>query len=187
VVSNKLKASASPTSSIAIYSGGQGQPQFYSDPDFQIFSSCTYDDNGNVFVNGAGDSVQLAELPAGGSTFTSISLPLKSRGYYVQWDGTYLAITIVTHYPGIVPKYEIVRVQVSGSAGKVIGRTKLGTRSRLLNQTWIQGPLLLSSPQNLYKPELFMWRYPTGGKPIHIKPVQQVGGSSGLTVSVAPR
>jgi hypothetical protein len=86
---------ASPASELAIYRNAMGQPKFYTDGGFQTFSSCSYDDRGDVFAFGTNHPRQLAELSKRSSTFRNVSVEPNSQGGPVQWDGRHLAITTV--------------------------------------------------------------------------------------------
>jgi hypothetical protein len=123
---------------------------------------CAYDAAGNLFVDGYnGSQFGLSELPKGKASFANIALQSAIRfGAQVQWDGQNL--TIETNV-----KPAIYRIQVSGTTGKVIGKTKLrgvGTRAA---QSWIENGFVAvpTGPRTKRAIEVIFWNYPGGGKP----------------------
>lgn len=124
---------------------------------------CAYDAAGNLFVDGYnGSQFGLSELPKGKVRFANIALQSAIRfGAQVQWDGQNL--TIETNV-----KPAIYRIQVSGTTGKVIGKTKLrgvGTRAA---QSWIENGIVAvpTGPRTKRAIEVIFWDYPGGGKPV---------------------
>ncbi len=60
---------------LAVYKNGRGKPTLYQAPAFNYMLFCSYDAKGNLFVDGgtaASNAFLLAELPKGGTTFTTI-------------------------------------------------------------------------------------------------------------------
>ena len=68
--------------------------KIYTDPDFYDYNFCSYDDQGNLFVNGVrGRKYPLAELQSGSGSLQTISVDKKiGRLGGLQWDGEYLAL-----------------------------------------------------------------------------------------------
>jgi hypothetical protein len=80
---------------IAIYHNGAGRPTTHSDHNFTLNSGLAYDNSGNLFIDGfaAGDVFHYAELPAGSSTFTDITLSTTPDAPgAVVWDGQYVDV-----------------------------------------------------------------------------------------------
>jgi len=89
-----VSESSNSTQNIAVYQAIYGTPQVYTDPDFFTYAYVTYDDEGDLFVNGTHhDNNVFAELVAGSDTLATLSLDQKIRRIGgLQWDGQYLAL-----------------------------------------------------------------------------------------------
>jgi hypothetical protein len=93
----------------------------YSDLPFIEPEWCSYDNKGNLFVDGedySTRSVSLVELRNGERRFKTISLAF-SLGWpagHVQWDGKYITISV---------ENVIYRLSFSGSKASVVGSTQL--------------------------------------------------------------
>lgn len=146
---------------------------------------CAYDHHGNLFVDGYnGTRFALAELPRGGHKFIGISLNRQIKyAAQIQWDGTNLAVE-TREYP------TIYRIAVSGSHGRVVGRTHLDGVGYKATQSWIaDGTIAVpSAPYNKRAMEIFFWNYPAGGQPTKILKGFIRGGNhamiDGVTFSV---
>jgi hypothetical protein len=80
---------------IAVYHNGTGRPTIHSDHNFTLNSGLAYDNSGNLFVDGyaTGDVFHYAELPAGSSSFTDITLSTTPDAPgAVVWDGQYIDV-----------------------------------------------------------------------------------------------
>ena len=182
---------ASAPTKIAIYAKARGTPRFYSDHQLSILS-CAYDDKGNLFIAGRSaklGSFRLAELRKGASHFTHVSLPkqpVSLQASHVQWDGTYLALTLLKTVQGKVEATLIYRVRVSGKTGTIVSVTHLNSSGTQPLSTWIEGGIVAAN-QTETPHDIGFWQYPSGGMPIKV-----IHGFSdrdligGLTVSVAP-
>lgn len=93
-------AVANGNAQVLIFHTGSSSPSIYSDANFFQTAFLGYDSRGNLFVDGMDSSNQFfwyAELPAGGQSFTDVTLnygtfpQLQSPGG-VHWDGTHMAI-----------------------------------------------------------------------------------------------
>lgn len=121
-VANAMSTGAGP-GNVAIWNlAANSAPKVYSNLQFLQPAWCTYDDNGNLFVDGADYSERkssLAELPQGAASFHKISLgiSLDWPPGNVQWDEKYLTVSVGN---------TIYRLSVSGSRGRVVGSTQLG-------------------------------------------------------------
>jgi hypothetical protein len=138
-----LAVTNSTTGSVSIYKEAKGDPTTYSDSTFMpITSFLSYDDKGNLFVDGRwGLFFRFAELPAGSSTFTNIYLN-RSVGFPggVQCEGKYVAIGD-REYDQIKPPHQtsaIDLVKVSGSSGTIVSTMFFPGQHNVI-QFWIQG------------------------------------------------
>jgi DNA-binding beta-propeller fold protein YncE len=147
---------------IAIYAGAKGDPTYYTDPNAYLNGFCTYDDKGNLFVDGGyvgSGNYALVEMPKGSYRFKSIKLDYPPSFWYdIQWAGKYLAVAEGTTV--------IYHVAISGAKGTTIGSTVLnGPVSGIEVQFWIQSGTIIEPYGTGNLPnEIGFWRYPTGGK-----------------------
>jgi hypothetical protein len=163
-----------------IYAGArEGNPATYPVPFTP--TACSYDDAGNLFVDGAEGSTiffRLAELAKAANTFTNVTLN-KAASWYpggLQWDGKYLALVEPFRQQGP----SIYRIKISGSVGDVVGVVHLDT-------LWSGSPLAIGDGTAVATADegnvVAQWRYPAGGPRIKTL-VQYEYGVSGLTISV---
>ena len=146
---------------ISIFTGAQGTPAFYQDPDIDWYFGCTYDSSGNLFVAGVSgkklkkknDVTIVAELPHGGRQLqtlsASFSFPHPTAPY---WDGTYLLL-------GPADGSTLNQYVASGS-----GLTLHGTISfdgGAISQYVIQKGVLVATAGG--GNSVGFWRYPQGG------------------------
>ena len=97
----------------------KGSPTYYSDSEIPDPIFCGYDNQGNLFIDGG----PFAELPSGSGTFTNFKLNKHIyQGGQVQWDDKHITVTSVN-------ANRIYRLQISGSAGTIIGTTSGSRRS----------------------------------------------------------
>ncbi|MFY9663102.1 MAG: hypothetical protein WAL67_00790 [Candidatus Cybelea sp.] len=162
-----------------IYPGARkGKPASYPIPFGP--TACTYDDSGNLFVDGAVGSTiffKLAELPKGAHEFTDITLN-KAASWYpggMQWDGKYLALVEPFRQQGP----SIYRIKISGSSGDVVGVVHL-------DALWSGSPLAIGEGRAVGTADegnvVAQWRYPAGGKRIKTV-VQYQYGIAGVAIS----
>jgi hypothetical protein len=155
---------------------GWSLPSYYTDSGLGIMNYCGYDNSGNLFVDGYAGSYQLAELPAGSSTFTNISLTknVKKVPYGVLWDGT--DIVIASGWRSRKFPTPLYRYSISGSVGTLVGITKLRHSGGQFHAFWLQDGKIIGTSIDGEA----TWNYPQGGLPTgHIR---GVGGA--VTVSV---
>jgi hypothetical protein len=174
----------SQSGSLAIYQGAQGDPNTYTDPDLFFYDFCTYDDKGNLFVDGQDAYLNpvVAELPKGRSKLTNLTLRNlpKSFGYPggILWDGRYLAF-------GDIDRSVIYRLRVSGSTAAVVSSTKLANGQSVEEFTIsdygrrMHGAMLIG-PNSADRSVMF-WSYPAGGQPT--KSITGLDGSFGTVIS----
>jgi hypothetical protein len=156
-VTNTCSYPSCGTGSVAIYVDAMGTPTLYTDPDITSYFFDSYDNKGNLFVDGINNGpFQFAELPSGSGTFTNISLN-ESIGYPggVQWVGTYVAVE--NQDTDVIYQFTI-----SGSGGTEIGSTTLsGTCD--VPTFWIKGKTVVAPDEcNIF---VGLWNYPAGGAP----------------------
>jgi len=151
---------------IAIYKGGQGQPEDYYDDSITHYNYCAYDDKGNLFADGNTD--YLNELARDGSTFLHIYLSQEISPGSLQWNGDSLTIAVVGGAKGPIV---IDEATIKGSGAQIIGTTKLQTyhnKGEYLALGYsIQGKVIVGPGPGSAGPEgeLYFWPYPGGGKP----------------------
>lgn len=190
-INGDLAATLNSQDSVAIFSPPYGEPVTYS-LDW-IGHYCGYDNDGNLFVDGVTGSgtLGLAKLPAGGSNFSDITLSPSSvyTPGTIQWDGKYLSLEVAAlqKQPS---HFAIERLSVSGSEATVVGATIFKGIKRVPGASWIYANRVIIpySVGHIFFPDLGVWRYPQGGKPV--AQVKQSAGKeitfSGVTVSLAP-
>jgi hypothetical protein len=151
-------AVANGINTVLIFHNAAGAPTTYASQQFSTTEFLGYDNHGNLFVDGNdnANAFHYAELPAGGSTFTDITLSTTpSQPGNVQWDGTYMAV-------GDAASSNIYRTQGSNIVGTV---TVSAT---------CQGQFYITpSDKNIVVPDgcnadADTYVYPAGGSPIKI-------------------
>jgi hypothetical protein len=177
---------------VAIYQNASGAPMLLSAPNFHSYFRCGYDDSGNLYVGGdtSSDSVLVAELPKGGSTFADISLnqTIYSLGG-VKWDGKYLDIEDQEGN-------DVYQFTISGSAGSLQGTVPLGGAPGAVAAVWI--PKFGNGQVNAQATHIVgisslgpstgavqYWAYPAGGSPT--KAITDAEVPTGVTVSESER
>jgi hypothetical protein len=150
----------------AVYKRSPGKPRRFSDPAIQAFASCTYDDKGDLFVDGPGSgSVELAELPRGSGKFRSITLAksIKTIGP-LQWDGAH--ITMGGHRGSLRNARQIIqRLEISGSHAKSVGSTQLD--NVVLGGAYFIDSTRVVTP-DADKPRVQIFAYPEGGNNLDV-------------------
>lgn len=177
--------------SVDVFANEQGSPQMYTETGGN-FWSCTYDDDGNLFLDGEyyGSGRHLFELPSGSNSFTLLTLNGPVDWLYgLQWDGKYLALDDFYDTSNLV-----YQVQVSGSNANIVGSTTLEQAVMYPGPAWIEGksivaPIWVTTKDGQTPADIDVWRYPAGGKPTSTLPrkdFHSVAKVLGVTVSVAP-
>lgn len=149
---------------LSIYRKAKGKPKNYSDSSISRGWFCSYDDRGNLYVDGyrSGSSgFQLAELPRGKVTFTNISVDqtITVPGG-VQWNGGNVAVAD-ENGPGNGVIYEF---SISGSGATEVSATTLD-QSQNIHQFWIDpaGTRVVVPSASLGT--VGYWNFPAGGTP----------------------
>jgi hypothetical protein len=150
--------------SVAIYAGASGTPAIYVDPSISRGWFCSYDNDGDLFVDGYADGsngFQLAELPYGESTFTNINVDqtITVPGG-VQWTGTYVAVAD-ENGPGNGVVYQF---SISGSTGTRVTATTFADSANI-HQFWIDpaGKTIVVPSASLNT--VGYWKFPGGKGP----------------------
>jgi hypothetical protein len=153
---------------VAVYPDAQGTPTIYEASDVGAWD-CAYNDSGDLFVDGYTYQGKIAELPAGGTSFSDIALSEQMNTAHLQWRGKRLLIEeppIGQHGP-----YQIFQVRISGSSGIVSGPVLLYGKNKHRGVQFIEFAL---SGKSLVMPDgpgysmLNLWRYPKGGEPYKV-------------------
>lgn len=182
-VANYITTNVQP-GSVSIFIGAKGGGRIYRDPNFSTYYFCSYDNDGNLFVDGSdANSIHtlFAELPKGKSAFTDIALD-QTIGFpgAVQWDGRYVDVGDTFHH-------DLYRFKIAGAKGVSAGKLSFtGDRSALEAQFWIDGSTIVLPYGVLGRAmhEVGLWAYPKGGSPsgsIHVRNSTEL---LGVTVSL---
>lgn len=166
---------------VAIFKDAMGTPTIYTDPSISDYYSCSYDNQGNLFIEGTATSghAVFAELPLGSGTFTNITLgkPSKYLGA-VQWDGSY-----ITLQEGL----KIYRLSISGSKGTVVGTTQIRRRDPSKGYEYIYRGRVIAPDGAQHKDgRIGFWRYPSGGDAVNVIADDGILNLYSETISVAP-
>lgn len=157
----------------------QGSPTIYTDPGMVNYLSCTYDDNGNLFVDGTtSTATEIVELPAGSSTFVNITLNVTLRlAGAVLWRKGLLVIQ------DQVNKFYAVRI--SGSSGTVVGRTRIRQSGPNGELDYVYKNTIIAPDGNhIAAGRVGIWPYPAGGRPIKVFSTGNVVNPYSVTISV---
>jgi hypothetical protein len=174
---------------VAIFQGAKGSPTTYFDDQIRRYYYCTYDDKGDLFVDGPAAAPEIGELPYRAAKFTNISLTSEIAPISMQWLKGALVVSASTQSKfGPQPIYNI---RISGSRGSVSGPTLLKSPHNLNPfqgvQFWSQGKTIVGPDwKGHYHDLLNFWRS-TGGWPKKI--IRRPGGAvrlHGVTISTAP-
>ncbi len=171
-VTNYLSTGGSQTyyGDVAIFAEAKGTPSTYFDPEISFYDYDTYDDDGNLYVDGETytSTGTIGELPSGTSLFSNITLTKSIRPFSMQWTGGRLVVsTVICKFCGPQPIYEI---RVSDGNGVVSGPVLLHS-PRNLNpaqpvQFWLQGSRMIGPDRVRGGNGLVnFWHYPAGGWP----------------------
>ncbi|MGB8965282.1 MAG: hypothetical protein WCB99_06550 [Candidatus Cybelea sp.] len=173
---------------LAVYKRGTGTPKEYADAgSISNFYFCSYDNEGNLFVNGtggvSGNSAALAELPKNGKHFINFNFntgPSLIPGG-IMWDqrNRYLAFGVGLDGDSVDLLSKV------GERVKRKGSLSLG--NGYLQQYWLQPrrKILIGGWRSTSTYGLGFWKYPLGGSPLSII-TDGIDNPFGVTVSLAP-
>ena len=147
-------------------------------------SFCSYDDEGNLFVNGyrykANTKSGVEELQKGADKFKQVSFGASGPFFGnqpgpVQWDGRHLALGLGA---------TILQFDIDHFRATQKGETNFDMLHQVAN-AWIQGGriVVLNIGGDGSYPALQIDTYPAGGSPIKT----MSDGEFGVTVSLAPQ
>jgi len=170
--------SASNTGSVAIFALDTDTPKVYHAPDVQAYLFCTYDREGNLFVDGLDHTYKfvLIELRKGAAKFDRIAIDQQFGAWGgLQWDGQYLAIG-----DGSSAIYDFA---IQGK--KATQRRVVQLKDAIdVAQFWIDGTTLVAPDgPNGAKHDAGLWAYPKGGRPRKLIGKGSFQNPSGATVS----
>jgi hypothetical protein len=145
--------------SVSIYQHARGKPHTYLISGIYYAFFCSYDDKGNLFVDGlpspTGGFV-LAELPKGSNALKTIAVNATiAFAGGVQWDGSHIAV-------GDQANPVIYQLSISGSKGTEVGSTPL-TGAKEIAEFWKQGSDVAAPDTYPAYLRVGLWKYPAGG------------------------
>ncbi|HET6275326.1 MAG TPA: hypothetical protein VFE16_05225 [Candidatus Cybelea sp.] len=162
--------------SIFIYHHAQGRPVIYQDPNLPAPTSCAYDNEGDLFVDGetgtADRDFGLAELRSGSKKFTKLSLNKELNDFGgVQTIGPNLAVANGA---------SIDEFSVNGNNGVEVAQIPIYDANGVYSFWVYEKSLIVASFGNN---QVQYYKFPAGGNPNRRI---FVDGPKGVTVSVAP-
>jgi DNA-binding beta-propeller fold protein YncE len=174
-----VSPSSSAAGNVVVYLHAKGQPTGnYEDAAMPGPLLCGYDDGGNLFVDGTGQSgaFAFAELRSGAKKLANVTLNqhIGNPGG-VQWDGSHVAV-------GDQTTNTVYQFDVAGKTGKMVGSTQLGGATQVF-QFWVQGKRVIGA--DAYGGDVKIWKYPAGGAAL--KTIGGLYAPLGVTVSFARR
>ncbi len=154
----------------------------YKNPNMRASIYCTYDPEGNLFVDGysTSGSFILVELRKRSSRLTAITLDrvIHSPGS-LQWDRNDLVVEDAGASRSSAAV--IYRFAINGSHGQKVSATALtdseGDGQFLINGSTVIGPLSYNSAEGIG-----LWRFPSGGAPV--RTITTYGYAVGETFSL---
>jgi hypothetical protein len=173
---------------VAVFENASGTATLYPTENEAYYGG--YDNLGNLFVDGFGSSgLWLAELPAGGNTFSNLNLdqPIIYNPGQVQWDGSYITVEVGVNTKKPLDTLAIDRLSLSRSVAHVVSQTKFKGIKGAPQESWIYRNTILV-PLGLHgaAPNIGLWAYPKGGKAKKV--IKKAAGSTaiftGVTISV---
>lgn len=172
-----LETQGSLPGNVAIYAHAKGKPRIYRDRRFNTMYFGSYDDKGNLFVDGwaRGETVHYYKLAKGTAQFKEISIGESAQWPSdIKWDGKHIAVLKPNSYGNEID-------QIAGS--KVIGKTPLLRACNVVSFV-VDGSVAITSDSGCSI--LRFYRYPGGGKPFKGVLVPQSLRPLGITLSHAP-
>jgi hypothetical protein len=159
-----------PEGTVLIYKRAKSKPDVLNDPSIPpAMTYCAYDKDGNLFVDSYGEQYEIgfAELPAGSTTFETLTLKLPKRAEAaggLQWVGKYLAVGFADG--NVVGEYSIKGNRATRVQGTLLKGVQRGFGT---NQFWVEGATLvapLTTSHDHPNGIVEFFRYPRGGKPL---------------------
>ena len=156
---------------VLIYKKAKGTPKRLTDTATAFMFYGSYDDRGNLFVDGSNgaNNIGFSELPHGSTTFESLPIDLPRHPFApggVQWHGGDLAVTAING--NVIYEYRI-----QGLKATRVGSTplkgviwKFGTNQFCIFGDDVIAPVLSTMKYPNGTTNLF--HYPAGGAPIDV-------------------
>jgi hypothetical protein len=168
--------SSSGGGSIGIYAGAKGSPTKHTDTVMTEYSFITYDDNGDLFVDGvrSDGGFALAKLPKGGSKFVNITLTRVRRPGALAWDSPELAVGDADPFRQALQIYHL-------TDGKPSGHTQLMDNCGALGDFTLYGDSVVALDPSCATAGIF--NYPGGGLPTKEIKLAPKGAAVGVVVS----
>jgi hypothetical protein len=158
-ITNEYSRNSTHGGSVSIYRHGRGKPHTYAVSGVFYMYFASYDDKGNLFVDGLPlptGGIAFAELPKGGTTFKPITLNVNIQfAGGVQWDGSHIAV-------GDQANPVIYQFSISGSKGTEVGSTPLNGAKEVA-EFWKQGRDVAAPDTYPAYLRVGLWKYPAGG------------------------
>jgi hypothetical protein len=164
---------------VFIFSNASGTPALYTDPDLWQMWPPAYDSKGNLFLLGYNPTVELVELPRGGSGFEQISLGVQINAPgSVLWDGRDLYAVDQQYQGG--SSTAVYRIAIAGTTGTVRHTTILsdtcsGSAADVV-QPLIIGKIIFG-PNHACTNRFDYWSNARGGNPKRSMPFAPLDGS----------
>jgi hypothetical protein len=156
-VSNISSATAA-EGNVVVYEHAAGEPKAYTCSNIYNYWFLTYDNRGNLYVDGesSSGSFGFCELPKGSDTMMNVSLnqPI-GEGGTVLWDGKYVVV-------GDQLAAVLYQFTVAQGEGTEVGMTSL-TGSADIVDGWIDRSTFIGPDYDTGQVELYA--YPAGGSP----------------------
>jgi len=180
-------------STVTIFEPGGSKQHTINDPAMFYNIYCTYDTNGDLFVDGLANATgktRLAELRQGTKSFVAISsdtaLALTDN---IQWDGTYLTALYYIHGHHKQYKPFIAQLSVKQSKATKVAAHSLDAPAYRILQYYISGGTLFV-PNWYYEQgkeltNVLVYKYPSGGAPT--TSFSKVNDPRGVVISPALR
>jgi|HubBroStandDraft_4_1064222.scaffolds.fasta_scaffold00034_6 hypothetical protein len=163
---------------VYVYAKEKGTPKTYTIPFRADFA--TYDNAGNLFIDGFGNPFKLVELPKGGSVFQNITLQGHTRDFSpagLQWNNGELVFGSANpEQYGCCGKF--YRFKIMGTIGEQVGKHVI--RGSLANFVIVGSTVIVTAKGR----DIYFYDYPSGKSPGAIQEPQY--SAYGVAISVAP-
>jgi hypothetical protein len=150
-------AVANQSGTVSVYPNATGSAAIYATPFVPWF--CAYDPSGNLFADGDGAGIQIAELRRGGSAFKRVSYRQNNNGTVagMQWVGNHLTAGTASRYSGNCCG-RIHRFTIKGFHGRRAGSSHIPGQ---MNNFFIDGSTAIVTT-GLHR--VLFYGYPKGGR-----------------------
>jgi len=162
---------------VAVYQNIYYAPTTYTDSDLEYYAYCTYDGQGDLFVNGTrGKKIVLAELPHDSAALGTVDVHQKLEQLGgLEWDGQYLALgDSLAHVV-----YQLAVVKGQATVKTTTHFKGWYGRIKTVEPFAIQNGIIVLT---FSKRQTGFWKFPAGGPSTHR--ISVITGAK--TISVAP-